>query len=279
MSYRLRIQENAGNFTKTDEKIARYFLKHPQEAVFLSVGELGAATKTSPTAIMRFVKKINYEGLNELRIAIAHGEKDIQPESTLIVKKTDSVSAVKSTMVNLICDSAGTTGALNPDGVLEKAIKMIQKADTLYLFGVGASGIVAEDLYHKLVRINKRCMFDVKSNVQTMYSVHGTKKDAYIAFSYSGESREVNAAVAECKASGVPGIAVSGAVASTLSKLADVWIKLPSMEKDLRIGAIQSRYASLMISDILFLGIAQANYEEMEENLKRTRRIVKQLNK
>lgn len=279
MSYRLRIQENAGNFTKTDEKIARYLLKHPQEAVFLSVGELGAVTKTSSTAIMRFVKKINYNGLNELRIAIAHGEKNTQPESTLIVGKNDSVSAVKDTMVNLICDSANTTGALNQDGILEKAIKLIQKADTLYLFGVGASGIVAEDLYHKLVRINKRCMFDVKSNVQTMYSVHATKKDAYIAFSYGGESREVNAAVAECRANGVPGIAVSGAVASTLSKLADVWIKLPSMEKDLRIGAIQSRYASLMISDILFLGVAQGNYEKMEENLKRTRRIVKQLNK
>ncbi len=59
MSYRLRIKENAKNFTKSNRKIADFLLQKPNEAVFLSTAELGEATETSQAAGIRVMPYIN----------------------------------------------------------------------------------------------------------------------------------------------------------------------------------------------------------------------------
>lgn len=59
MSYRLRIKENAKNFTKSDRKIADFLLQKPNEAVFLSTAELGETTETLQAAGIRVMPYIN----------------------------------------------------------------------------------------------------------------------------------------------------------------------------------------------------------------------------
>ncbi len=277
MSYQLRIKENAANFTKSDQKIAAYILENATEAVFFSAAELGRVTHTSQAAIMRFIKKINYNGLNELRIDMAkQHEEQLRP--IMLVNQNASVSEIKNTMVSLLCETAKSTQSLNDDRVLANSLAMLRKAETLYLFGAGASGLVAEDFYSKLVRIHKRCIFDAKSDMQVMYSVHASPRDAYLAISYSGESKSVNMAVRQCRENGASGVAITRAKTSTLTRLTDMVIKIPNTEQDLRMGAMQSRYAELLMTDILFMGLVQERYEEVGSILKETRRVVKELN-
>lgn len=61
--------------------------------------------------------------------------------------KTSSICAIEDTIKLL--DSAS----------VEKAASSIIHADTVRLFGVGASGLVAQDLYYKLIRVGKSVVF------------------------------------------------------------------------------------------------------------------------
>ncbi len=59
--------------------------------------------------------------------------------------------------------------------------------------------MVAMDFQYKLLRINKKVMFQQDSHLQLAVSVHITNRDVAVAISYSGNTREVNLAVEEAK--------------------------------------------------------------------------------
>ncbi|EPS46536.1 RpiR family transcriptional regulator [Clostridium botulinum A1 str. CFSAN002368] len=96
-------------------------------------------------------------------------------------------------------DTINDTKELVDDEKLLEAVKAIKNAETIYLYGVGASAMVAMDFQYKLLRINKKVMFQQDSHLQLAVSVHITNRDVAVAISYSGNTREVNLAVEEAK--------------------------------------------------------------------------------
>ena len=52
---------------------------------------------------------------------------------------------------------------------------------------------------------------------------------------------------------------------------------LPNRENEIRIGAVQSRYAQLFIVDLLFVGVVKDNFDKNEEYLQKTREIIARL--
>ena len=71
---------------------------------------------------------------------------------------------------------------------LEETVKAIQQANRVFLFGVGTSGITAEDAKNKLMRIGVQV--DATGNNHFMYMQASllTKKDVAIGLSHSGYS-------------------------------------------------------------------------------------------
>ena len=167
---------------------------------------------------------------------------------------------------------------LNSTEQLAAAIALLESARTVYLFGTGTAGLVAEDLYVKLLRINKRAVYAGEEHMQLMYATHVTKDDVALIFSHSGQSKGICLILDGLTERGVPIIGVTKAERSPLSQRAGLCLTLPSGEGALRIGAIRSRYAALMLSDILFMGVAQGEYHEMERALKKTKEILDKFN-
>lgn len=280
MSCSVKIKENAANFTETDQKIATFFQEHPAEAVRLSAQEIGGRTATSAAAVIRFIKKLNYRSLNEARVELsADLAEGSRKTADLIIRQEDSARELAIKMQALIQESVDDTLAMLHYDTLKDAIDLLRTAQTIYFFGVGASGLVAYDFYRKLSRINKRCVHDMDSSGQIVAAVHTTPQDAAIIFSYSGKTREVLTAARRVRQNGTPCIAVTRAESSALTKLADIVLKVPGCEPEIRLGAIGSRYAELLIADLLFAGIAQTDFEQMKKYLTETRQAINEFNK
>ena len=274
-----RITENSARFTKTDKKIADYVLKNCGNVALMSVNELGEKSDTSASAVIRFIKKLNYINANEFRADLSKSAANMPKEKlSLIINSDDSMETMMNKIGNIISESASKTLNLNKESSFEQGINKLVEADCVYIFGIGASGIVASDFYHKLARINKKTFYIADSNMQVAVSVHTRSCDAVIAFSCSGATREVNLAVEQAKYNNTFCIAVTSTLPSPLSKISDLVLRFPARESELRIGAIYSRYAQFAIADILFMGVAQNKFDEMEQSLIKTRSIVKKLN-
>ncbi|MGL5188766.1 MAG: MurR/RpiR family transcriptional regulator, partial [Cetobacterium sp.] len=104
--------------------------------------------------------------------------------------------------------------------------------------------------------------------------------DVAVAISYSGETAEVLTCVENARKNKIPIISITKAsVNNELEKLSDITLKIPFVEKSLREGAMSSRISQLAIIDMLFIGIARDNFEEIEKKLIVTREAVKKLRK
>lgn len=104
-----------------------------------------------------------------------------------------------------------------------------------------------------------------------------SKQDILIAISYSGNTKEVllGGNIAKDRLAKIIGITQMGK--NALSKLADTLCNVPNCENYLRVGAIDSRDASLYIADLLYLGVLMHNFENANIKLKQSRELVSKI--
>lgn len=277
MGFHVRMKQYSEDFTQSEQKISEYILKNQEEVVNLSAQELGEKTGTSPASIVRFSRKLGFSGFGELKIEIAKTTNSEEEELDTIISPKDSVSDIAEKVVNRAVTSLKETYSLINTTSLEEAINLMREADTIYLFGIGASSLVAMDLMYKLVRINKRVIFNIDSHLQLAAVVHITSKDVAIGISYSGKTREVNEGVIRAKEKGAKVISITNCNKNPLSSISDISLNIPNEERQLRFGAISSRMDQLALIDMLFLGVAIENFDKIEDMLMETKEIVKKL--
>lgn len=63
--------ELANNFSSVERILGKYVLENGEKVLNMSTKELAKATFTSPASIVRFCRKLEYEGYNDFKIALA----------------------------------------------------------------------------------------------------------------------------------------------------------------------------------------------------------------
>lgn len=76
----------------------------------------------------------------------------------------------------------------------------------------------------------------------------------------------------------IPSVAITQSAYNKPGKLVDHVLTIPSQEQPLRIGAMSSRYFSL-VADLLYYGLVKRNKEEYAQKIINTRRIIQEMEK
>lgn len=278
MSCLFKIKEAGASFTSTEKRIADYILQYPEKVVEASAQELAKGSETSPAAWIRFSKKLGYKGLMALKLDLAKDDKDSDDLFHVLIEEKDSIETMVRKVQKISQRTMEQTyKLLNPDA-LKKAIQNLLEASNIYLVGIGGSGVVCTDLMQKLTRLHRSVIYHEDPHVLLARIAHIQKEDVLVAVSYSGETNLVNAAVRYAKKIGTPVLAITQYnVKSTLAKEADVRLFMPLEEKELRLGAISSRNASLILTDLIYYGIAKENVEQTKKDLVKTRDLLQEV--
>ncbi|MGL6167489.1 MAG: MurR/RpiR family transcriptional regulator [Fusobacteriaceae bacterium] len=275
------IQQNYNNFTDSEKLISDYFLSNKEIIIKLSSKEIGKLTTTSAATVVRFSKKLGFCSLNELKLSLklSSVEEDKNLRFKYLdknLKTRDIIYGVKDSIDSIM----EKTIKLIDEKELDYAINLLINAKNIYIFSVGVSSLVGLDLYYKLSRINKRCILHNDTHLQITSSVLMEEGDIALAISYSGDTTEVIACAKNAKKNNIPVISITKAsVNNELEKISDITLKIPFVEKSLREGAMSSRISQLAIIDMLFIGIARNNFEDIEKKLILTRNAIENLKK
>ena len=140
----------------------------------------------------------------------------------------------------------------------------------IYLFGLGASLVAAQDAYLKFLRLNKMAVINVDWHSQLLQARNADERDLGIVISYSGATTEVIECMKIMKENKTPIIAITRCVNSPVSELADQKLYTTANESIFRSGAMASRTSQLNIIDILYTALANDEYESSLEQLSRT---------
>ena len=274
----LRIKEEYRKLTKSEKKVADYFIENYKDAINESTQSIAVATDTSPATVIRFVKTLKFDGLQQLKLAIAADMDSQKPDITdEIIHQKDGLSEIVEKNKRNLINSIERLYALMDLELIEKSVDAIDSAKKVYLFGVGASGIVCYDINYKLSRIGKDVVFNNDIHLQLVNLNFITKEDACVCVSYSGNTKETVLVAEIAKKAGAKTVGICCYGRNELSKICDITLRVPHDERELRLGAISSRNTTLTLLDTIYLAITHRHYPEVLHDIEATRDLIKRL--
>lgn len=268
MNCYVRIKEFEESYTTTEKQIAKYILEHPEDTLNYSSQMLGEVTNTSAAAIIRFSKKIGYKGFSDLKMNLAKSDTNETPTDVdIIFNENDDISALVEKGCQLNMNTVLKTYQLINTEDLQNAIDMLCNASTIYLFGVGASSVIAADIEQKLMRIGKKVIYNNDLHIQMTFTQSMSEDDVALIISYSGTTRGIVDITKILNAKNIKIISITQLNPNTISKNSTISLKVPHEEEELRIGAISSRISSFVLTDLLYYGVFKNNYNKNKNNL------------
>ena len=262
--------------TATDKKIEEFISKHSDVALSSSIHVLADEIGVSSSSISKYIKKIGFRSYSRFKVNLAQQNSQSIDEQ---IDKDDSIKTIQSKLIKTITRSYEMTVELIDDDTLDRVINLIKNANRIYTFGVGASGMVCNDIYFKLSRIGKNIVYHTDSHIQLASLSNATEKDLVIGVSYSANTREVFAAFEIAKQRGIPTVSITGQGNGNLDALSTYCLKVPRHEKSIRSAAITSRNDSLFLVDLLYLGLLQKDESRANDILESSYNLTHQLRK
>ncbi|MBQ3504633.1 MAG: MurR/RpiR family transcriptional regulator [Oscillospiraceae bacterium] len=273
-SIELRIRSIYDSLSNAEKKVADYFLNNMENVFNKPIAQLAQESGVSKVAWVRFCKDIGYDGLKDLKKALFTQMRE-KPDVAVadpfsdVRDVTDTRSLIQGIKQNSIRAIQDTAEMLDPDA-LENAARAILNARSVRIFGVGASGMVGNDLHSKLIRINKNSYFATDHHTQLTYAASMTSQDVAVLISMSGTTSEVLEILALLKRCQTPSIALTKYSKTPLAMHADTVLYISSPEITMRSGAMSSRLAQLMVIDALFTAVAHMDYESVAVSLEKS---------
>jgi len=264
----VRLRSAAPNMSRTLRRIAEYALAWPDRVIYHSVTELAEAAGTSEGSIIRFCHDLGLKGFQEfkLKLALELGQaQSASPDRGEVRGTRDIVDVVSEDSVAAI---GGTRALLDPAEV-DRAAALVTAADRIDIYGVGASGMTAEYLGYKLLRLGLNARTHVDPHLAAMCASQLGGTDVAIGISSSGSTVDSVHAMRTAKAAGAATIVVVNRMKSPITRFADCVLLASTHESPLSGGGVASKMSQFYVLEVLF-SVLRREMPDAEGSLRRT---------
>lgn len=256
-----RISMIEGYATKQEKAIIEFIRANKiKDMILLSITEFSERVGVGDATMLRFCRKLGLKGYSEFRFLLSQseGEQEKKPGRESDVIFEDMVMALKST--HEILD----------ENQIEKAAELILKAEHVYAFGSGNSGVAAQELCNKILRLGVHCEYKADAHFQLITTALLTQKDTLVLFSVSGSTQDM-LELAKCASrQGTPLIIVTNYLKSPLAKYADALLYVVAKSAPLDSGSLVTKVSQLYVIDVLSRAIRRQRGDVAEEGLRNT---------
>jgi RpiR family carbohydrate utilization transcriptional regulator len=190
-----RIRASMPALPPAEQRVARLLLADARSFAALPVGELARRASVSKPTVVRFCRSVGYGGLADFKMKLAGTVNEGVPwvhravseddgAAELVVKVIDNAVAAMLKYRNTAADHAIERAI----GLLEQAVRQGRRIE---FYGVGNSGMVAQDAQHKFFRLGVHAAAVSDSHVQVMSATMLGPGDCAVIISNSGRSRDL----------------------------------------------------------------------------------------
>ncbi|MCP1160626.1 MurR/RpiR family transcriptional regulator [Bacillus infantis] len=262
------------SLTKSEQKVAEVVRSHLKQAVYWSVSDLAEHAEVGETTVIRFCRKLGYRGYQDFKLAVAQNGTEAARQEYGEVEDTDSayVLAQKVTAENS-ATLQNTLSLVDPDAMEESAREVIA-SNKVYLFGVGASGVMAQQAQYRFMRLGFNAESASDSHVIAMNCSLAKKGDVVIGISTSGSTKDLVDAIEIAKRNGAFIICITNHMKSPITKYGDVALLTSGVEDPLHGGAFSSLISQMHVLDMLTRFIERQHKEHSLAALQKTAKAV-----
>lgn len=267
------------SLTKTEKKIADVITQSPNVVTQYSLAQLAERLDVGEATLVRFCRTLGFKGFSDFKLAFSidlaktqEGRDDTVLETQILSSDDSQTIAHKlQSAINAVMDE---TINLLDFHQLEVVVEAIRSANKVFLFGVGSSGVTAEEAKNKLMRIGMQV--DASGNNHFMYMQVALlrKNDVAIGISHSGYSQETAHALKIAKDNGATTVALTHSMRSPLTEHADFVLVNGNKQGKLQGDSIGTKISQLFVLDLIYALIVQAEQEKATQTKEKTLNVI-----
>ncbi len=270
-----RMESVLEELPKSEKKVAQYILENANDIVRMTVHEVAANANASSAAVIRLCRSIGIDGFSELKLSlssqISHSFKsgfyDIEPNETINSIKnkivSNSIQVIKETAMEL------------NEEIIDQTITSIRNSEVIYVYGLGASWLIAEDIMQKWSRLGKVVIAYQDSHIYASILSASPKKSIFFCISNSGETPEILQLVDVAKENDCQTIGLSRFGNNALSQKVDLSLHhVRAPEAQYRSAATSSIFAQLLTIDVIFYAYVSKYYDDSIQKIYNSRNAV-----
>ncbi|MDP3520968.1 MAG: SIS domain-containing protein [Hydrogenophaga sp.] len=277
-----RIKASLPSLAPAEQRVAQLVLADPRRFAQLPVSELALRAEVSKPTVIRFCRSMGYDGLSDFKLKLVGTVSEGVP---FIHRSVDADDKTGDVLVKVIDNTVAAFLKYRNDAsthAVEKAADALlaayRKGKRIEFFGVGNSGVVAQDAQHKFFRLGVHTIAHSDGHMQVMSASLLGPGDCVVVISNSGRTRDLMDATDIARKHGATTIVIT-ASGSPLAAAGHIHLAADHPEGYDRYSPMVSRLLHLLIIDVLATTLAlriggaklQPLLSEMKNNLRSKR--------
>ncbi|MGG2027048.1 MurR/RpiR family transcriptional regulator [Gottfriedia sp. S16(2024)] len=244
-------------FTTSEAELAKYIIKNPHEISQLSISQIAKKIHISPATITRFCQKISFTGFNQFKHELKRyiDLKD-KPSKASDIKEIDYFSNLYQNHLEIIETTFQKMNYFD----IQQAVILLNNAQRVHVYGIGNSGIAAQEFKWKFFRIGIHVESITDPHQALMDAALSTDKSLVIGISVSGKTKEVINAIKIAKNQGAAILAITSDKTSELYQIADVPLLVMS-KSSMHMGQnISPTLPLFLLFDLIYTELVSKDY-------------------
>jgi RpiR family carbohydrate utilization transcriptional regulator len=276
-----RIQACLPSLAPAEQRVARLVLLDPRSFAALPVALIAEQAGVSKPTVVRFCRSVGYGGLADFKRKLAGSVSEGVP---FVHRSVDAADRPAEVLVKVVDNTVAAFLKYRNDAsssAIARAAEALaatwQTRRRIQFYGVGNSGIVAQDAQHKFFRLGLDAVAYSDGHLQVMSASLLGPGDCVLIVSNSGRTRDLMDAADIARRNGATTIGLT-ASGTPLAGACHIHLAADHPEGYDRYSPMVSRLLHLLVIDVLATSVAlaigpglQPALQAMKDNLRSKR--------
>lgn len=250
--------ELCDSMTPLESEIASYILNNKDAVTKLKIQELADILFISKSAIHRFVKKIGFNGFNDLKVSIAKENADLLENNSYInvnypFQAKDNPRQIAFKLLELYEKAIKDTFEYVDLDQIKAVSQLIDSADVIDVYTHAHNSNIAENFQDKMLTIGRSVNCPSSFYNQRLTVLASDQKHVAIILSYSGKATFILPIVKKLYEKGVKVIQIGKSGSNYYSQYVTYHLSISDSENNRdRMSQFSSHIAMQYIMDVLY---------------------------
>lgn len=267
-------------FSDSQQAVVDYMMKLGPKIRDKTVRQIARETYTSSATMIRIAHKLNYPGWEDLKNAFIEEQEYLsshfqEVDANIPFSRSDSPMTIANRIAVLEKEAINDTLALINWETIEKAAALIGSRRIVNIVAMNNTIAQAEEFMYKMGRIQKMVIVQPPSGEGLYNGTITDPSSCMIVISYTGETGNFIRWIQYAKEAGVPVIAITSLGENSISRLADLTLRICTREKMFsKISWYASEVSISYLLNVLYSLVFAADYDHyLEAKVKRSKKI------
>ncbi len=255
MSLLSRIQALLPELPPSERRVAELVLQRPVEVVSAPISQIALWSEVSQPTVIRFCRRLKCAGLPGFKLQLAGDLGAGIPFVHASLAPGDDVSQlIRKVFEHAMAGLRRGQQSLPPEAI-DTAAEALDGASRIECYGLGNSGVTAQDAQMKLFRLGPPTLACTDVQMQRVAAALLPPDAVVLIISNSGRTRSLLEVAALARRSGATVIALTR-THSPLAEVADILLPADVQENPEVYAPMVSRLVHLTIIDVLTVALA-----------------------